>query len=120
MKPRKVLVVDHSQMMHKMYEVMMRQYPLAYARDGREAPERLRQHPDIDLVLLDLSPVYSSPLEFLTEIGTHPEWQRLAVILVGTTGQDADIARGLELGARAAILKPFQAEELLDKIDKLD
>ncbi len=120
MKPRKVLVVDDSKMMRKMYEVMMRQYPLVYAKDGREALEHLGQHRDIELVLLDLNNPNMSALDFLRELGANQEWGRLAVILVGTTGWDADIARGLELGARAAILKPFQTEELLDKIDKLD
>ena len=54
MQPRKVLVVDDSKLMHKMYEVMLRQYPLVYALDGRQALDRLRDHRDIELVLLDI------------------------------------------------------------------
>ena len=49
MQPRKVLVVDDSKLMHKMYEVMLLQYPLVYALDGRQALER-PGHPDADLV----------------------------------------------------------------------
>ena len=47
MQPRKVLVVDDSKLMRKMFEVMLRQYPLVYAADGREALDRLREHEDI-------------------------------------------------------------------------
>ena len=41
-QPRKVLVVEDSKLMQKMYEVMLRQYSLVYASDGRQALERLR------------------------------------------------------------------------------
>jgi CheY-like chemotaxis protein len=54
-QPRKVLVVDDSKLMHKMYEVMLRRYPLVYATDGREALDRLREHDDVELILLDLN-----------------------------------------------------------------
>ena len=39
MKPRKVLVVDDSKLLHRMYEVMLRQVALVHAYDGREGIE---------------------------------------------------------------------------------
>jgi two-component system, chemotaxis family, chemotaxis protein CheY len=90
MQPKKVLVVDDSKLMHKMYEVILRQYPLLYATDGRKALDRLHQHPDVELILLDTN----------------------------MPGMDGDQTETLA-GADATIAKPFSAEELLAKIAAL-
>ena len=120
MQPRKVLVVDDSKLMHKMYEVMLRQYPLAYASDGRQALDRLREHPDIDLVLLDINMPNMNGLEFMAEMRADPARADLPVIIISTEGREEDTARGLEAGAAAYIKKPFHSEEILEVISRLD
>lgn len=120
MQPRKVLVVDDSKLMHKMYEVMLRQYPLAYASDGRQALDRLQEHPDIDLVLLDINMPNMNGLEFMAEMKTDPERAELPVIIISTEGREEDTARGIEAGAAAYIKKPFHSEEILEVISRLE
>jgi two-component system chemotaxis response regulator CheY len=119
-QPRKVLVVDDSKLMHKMYEVMLRQYPLVYAMDGRQALDRLSEHPDIDLVLLDVNMPNMNGLEFLAELRAVPAWADLPVIIISTVGRDEDAARGLEAGANAYIKKPFHTEEILALVARLE
>jgi two-component system chemotaxis response regulator CheY len=119
-QPRKVLVVDDSKLMHKMYEVMLRQYPLVYASDGRQALERLREHEDIDLVLLDINMPNMNGLEFLAEVRAAGGHQGLAIIIISTEGREEDTTRGLEAGATAYIKKPFHSEEILDVISRLE
>lgn len=120
MQPRKVLVVDDSKLMHKMYEVMLRQYPLVYALDGRQALERLREHSDIELVLLDINMPNMNGLEFLAEVRANGGHPGLAIIIISTEGREEDTARGLEAGANAYIKKPFHSEEILDVISRLE
>jgi CheY-like chemotaxis protein len=120
LQPRKVLVVDDSKLMHKMYEVMLRQYPLVYASDGRQALDRLREHPDIDLVLLDINMPNMNGLEFLAELGSDSSRSDLSVIIISTEGREEDTARGLEAGASAYIKKPFHSEEILEVINRLE
>ena len=120
MQPRKVLVVDDSKLMHKMYEVMLRQYPLVYASDGRQALDRLQEHPDIDLVLLDINMPNMNGLEFLAELRSNPERAELPVIIISTEGREEDTARGIEAGATAYIKKPFHSEEILEVISRLE
>ena len=120
MQPRKVLVVDDSKLMHKMYEVMLRQYPLVYALDGRQALDRLRAHEDIDLVLLDINMPNMNGLEFLAEVRSDGSHRDLAVIIISTEGREEDTQRGLEAGATAYIKKPFHTEEILEKISQLE
>jgi two-component system chemotaxis response regulator CheY len=117
-QPRKVLVVDDSKLMHKMFEVMLRQYPLAYATDGRQALERLGEHPDVELILLDLNMPNMNGLEFLAAL--RAEGNRTPVVIISTEGHDEDVARGLEAGAAAYIKKPFRSDEILDVIARLE
>jgi len=119
-QPRKVLIVDDSKLMHKMYEVMLRQYPLVYASDGRQALDRLAEHGDIDLVLLDINMPNMNGLEFLDQLRAEGSLDRLAVIIISTEGREEDTARGLEAGARAYVKKPFHSEEILDVIARLE
>jgi two-component system, chemotaxis family, chemotaxis protein CheY len=118
-QPRKVLVVDDSKLMHKMYQVMLRQYPLIYALDGRQALDRLQEHPDIDLVLLDVNMPNMNGLEFLAQLRADGGWSDLPVIIISTEGRDEDTIRGLEAGATVYIKKPFHTEEILDVIARL-
>ena len=120
MQPRKVLVVDDSKLMHKMYEVMLRQYPLVYALDGRQALERLRENGDVELVLLDINMPNMNGLEFLAEMKADAAIADTPVIIISTEGREADTARGLEAGAAAYIKKPFHSEEILDVISRLE
>jgi two-component system chemotaxis response regulator CheY len=120
LQPRKILVVDDSKLMHKMYEVMLRQYPLVYASDGRQALDRLQEHPDLDLVLLDINMPNMNGLEFLAELRSDPGRAGLSVIIISTEGREEDTARGMEAGATAYIKKPFRNEEILDVISRLE
>jgi two-component system, chemotaxis family, chemotaxis protein CheY len=118
-QPRKVLIVDDSKLMHKMYEVMLRQYALVFAADGRQALERIRENEDVDLVLLDLNMPNMNGLEFLAHLRASGGDEQRSVIIVSTEGRDEDTARGLEAGATAYIKKPFHSEEILDIIAHL-
>jgi CheY-like chemotaxis protein len=118
-QPRKVLVVDDSKLMHKMYEVMLRQYPLVYALDGRQALDRLREHEDVDLVLLDINMPNMNGLEFLAQLKAGGGRDGMSVIIITTEGRDEDATRGLEAGASAYIKKPFHSEEILNVISRL-
>jgi len=119
-QPRKILVVDDSKLMHKMYEVMLRQYALVYASDGRQALDRLNDHKDIDLVLLDVNMPNMNGLEFLAELRSDGSRALLPVIIISTEGREQDTARGMEAGATAYIKKPFHSEEILDVIARLE
>lgn len=119
MQPRKVLITDDSKLMHKMYEVMLRQYPLVFALDGQQALDRLEEHPDIDLVLLDINMPRMNGLEFLAKVRENERLKDLRVIIISTEGRDEDTQRGMEAGASAYIKKPFHSEDILEKITQL-
>lgn len=119
MDRRKILVVDDSKLMHKMYEVMLRQHTLVHALDGREGLERLREHRDTDLVLLDINMPRMDGLEFLAEVKKDLALAAVPVVIVSTEGREEDTERGLEAGAVAYIRKPFKSAEISDIVSVL-
>lgn len=120
MEPTKILVVDDSKLMHKVYEVMLRQYPLVHAVDGRDALEKLDEHDDIDLVLLDINMPNMNGLEFLAALSEDHRTATPTVIVISTEGKEEDSRKGLEAGAVAYIKKPFRSEEILEIIAKTE
>ena len=120
MQPNKILVVDDSKLMHKVYEVMLRQYPLVYAVDGHDALRQLELHDDVDLILLDINMPKMNGLELLAELRARDEWSSLPVIVITTEGKEEATQRGLEAGAVAYIKKPFRSEEILEIIARTE
>jgi CheY-like chemotaxis protein len=119
MPPRKVLVVDDSKLLHRMFEMMLRQYPLVHAYDGKEALDRLSENGDIDLVLLDMNMPRMNGLELLTAMKADRRLKEIPVVLVTTEGSDEQTQRGLQAGAAAYVKKPFRNEELIAVVQRL-
>ena len=119
MKPKKILVVDDSDLMHRMYGVMLRGGGLVGARDGEEALAKIVADPEIDLVLLDINMPKMNGFEVLRELGARGLVPALRVIVVTTEGRDEDAQRGLAAGAAAYLTKPFRADEVRAAIEAL-
>ena len=119
MEPRKVLVVDDSKLIHKMFEVMLRAYPQVHALDGREGLQRLGEAPDIDLILLDINMPNMNGLEFLEELKRNAAFARLPVIIVSCEGKEEDTERALAAGANAYITKPFRSDQVIAAIGEV-
>ncbi len=112
MKPKKILVVDDSDLMHRMYGVMLRGGGLVAARDGDEALAKIAADPEIDLVLLDINMPKMNGFQVLEELAARRLVPALRVIVVTTEGRDEDARRGLAAGAAAYLTKPFRADEV--------
>lgn len=119
MNPKKVLVVDDSNLLHRMFEMMLRQYQLVHARDGREGLDRLAEHKDVGVILLDINMPRMNGLEFLGAVKKDPELARIPVVIITTEGTEDDTRRGLEAGAAAYVKKPFRNEEVVGVIHRL-
>ena len=119
MNPRKVLVVDDSKLLHRMFEMMLRQYPLVHAYDGREGLARLGENADIDLVLLDVNMPHMTGIEVLSAMKADPRFANIPVVLITTEGSEEQTDRGLAMGASAYVKKPFRNEELLAVVQRL-
>lgn len=116
MDPKKVLVIDDSTLIHKMFKLILPRTIQVDAYDGRQALDCLAENPDVDLILLDINMPHMNGFEFLERLKADSAFADVPVIIVSTEGKDEDTIRGLEAGATAYIRKPFRNEAAADLI----
>jgi two-component system chemotaxis response regulator CheY len=119
---RKILAVDDSALIHQMYKLFLSRYKnckLVSAMNGLEALDKLGQEEGIDLILLDINMPVMNGLEFLQRVQKEPAYQGIPVIIISTEGKEEDTIRGLKMGAKGYVKKPFQASELHGLIEKI-
>jgi len=90
-------------------------YEVRVARDGQEALEVLNaQVPD--LILLDVMLPRVSGFDVCQRIRSNPAWSAMRVLMLSAKGREAEVAKGLELGADAYITKPFAIKDLMAEV----
>ena len=123
MVSKRVLLVEDSALIHKLVRATLRNYPreieVYVANDGVEGLVMLNQHPDTDLILLDVNMPNMSGLEFLSTVRKEPVFDDVKVVLQSTEDRQADIERGLAAGASGYLTKPFTAAELHALLDEM-
>ena len=124
MNPTQILVVDDSDLILQMYDLVLSRYRRAGAEvyrasNGREALEILHAQPGVNLILLDINMPIMSGLEFLGRCSELPLYANIPVIIVSTKGSEDDTLRALEAGATGYVTKPFDPEDLHSLIDRV-
>lgn len=117
---RKVLIADDEPNIVTSLEYLMnkRGYEVKIARNGDEALALVASFlPDV--VLLDVMMPRKSGYEVCQQIREHAEWQHIKVVMLSAKGREAEVNKGLSLGADSYVTKPFSNQELIDKIDGL-
>ncbi len=117
---KKVLIVDDEPNIVAALDYLLRRsgYEVQAAPDG-EAALRLVQAEAPDLVLLDLMMPEKSGYDVCQRIRAHPEWSKIRIVILSAKGREADVSKGLSLGADAYITKPFSNAELVERIGAL-
>ncbi|MDD1016453.1 response regulator [Pseudomonas rubra] len=85
-------------------------------RNGREAIERLEQHEDIDLVLMDVMMPEMDGYEATRLIRKDPRWRKLPIIAVTAKAMKDDQERCLQAGANDYLAKPIDLDRLFSLI----
>ena len=85
------------------------------AEDGIGALKILASTP-IDIILCDLMMPNMDGFQFLTVIKEKPEYRHIPVIILSDRSESKTKIKGLEMGARDYITKPFDAGELIARI----
>jgi len=93
-------------------------YAVTAARDGAAALRALQARPP-DLVLLDVMLPLIDGFELCRLIRENQALRGTRIMLVTARGREAEIARGMALGADAYLTKPFSTRELMDKVRAL-
>lgn len=114
----KLIVADESIIIQKTIEFILseREFVINVISDGREALRAIEAEvPDIVFADIDLSEI--NGYELCSAIKKNPSLKTVQVILLVAAVKGVDEKRVKEAGADDYIIKPFEPEELLSKID---
>jgi DNA-binding response OmpR family regulator len=120
MPKKTILIVDDelSILVPLQYLIEKEGYITKLAQSGKEAIEKIAEF-EPALVLLDIMLPDLDGYEIYQIIRKRPEWNAIRIFFLTARNRDADIARGLAMGADAYIVKPFSNEALMEKIRAL-
>jgi two-component system, OmpR family, alkaline phosphatase synthesis response regulator PhoP len=106
--PAKILIVEDEEDILELLEFNLARagYEVEGVDSGEKALSAIRAHQP-DLILLDLMLPGVDGLEVCRAIKRDPALSGVSVIMVTARGEEADIVKGLELGADDYITKPF-------------
>ena len=112
---RKVLVIDDDIRSGFALTSMLEQHGMkvVYAENGREGIERLQQHPNTDVVLLDIMMPELDGYETAQAIRAMPGFEHLPIISLTAKAMKGDKEKALAAGASDYIAKPVDVEQLV-------
>ena len=114
---RKILIADDEPNIGAALEFLLQRsgYEVHVARNGDEALKLVEAtHPH--LVLLDVMMPQKSGYEVCMRIRERADWRHIKIIMLSAKGRDAEVSKGLSMGADIYVTKPFSTRELMDKI----
>jgi signal transduction histidine kinase/CheY-like chemotaxis protein len=115
LRGRKVLVIDDDVRTGFALTAMLEQHGMkvVYAENGHEGIERLSQHADTDLVLLDVMMPGMNGYETAQAIRSIPRFALLPIITLTAKAMQRDREKALAAGASDYIAKPVDVDELM-------
>ncbi len=116
----KILIADDEPNIVAAIEYLLLQsgYEVHIARNGEEALDMVQSLVP-DLVLLDVMMPKKSGYEVCSRIRERAEWQHIKIVMLSAKGREAEVNKGLTLGADLYITKPFSTRELIAKVKVL-
>ena len=116
--PSILIVEDNQDISFYISTLLKGRYILNYASNGKEGIDKASNCMP-DLILTDLMMPGMDGYSLCHEIRQSEILNHIPIIIITAKSSDTDRIRGLEEGADAYLLKPFNAEELLVRVEKL-
>ena len=115
------LVVDDSGAMRKQLAYALQRIPgmsAVEASDGADAWRKLSSAA-FDIVLTDINMPLMDGLKLVALIRGGGPHQRVPVVVITTESAEADRRRAMTLGASAYLVKPVQAQQVVETVRRL-
>jgi type II secretory ATPase GspE/PulE/Tfp pilus assembly ATPase PilB-like protein/ActR/RegA family two-component response regulator len=112
-----ILAVDDDRIQHKFIERFLQNqnYELIFASSGVDAFEKLERITP-DLILLDVMMPGMTGYEFCAQLQEDEDKAYIPVVFASSMDEQQDISRAFALGAVGYLIKPYNRDELIEKV----
>ncbi len=118
----RALLIDDSKTMRGILARLLQ--PLGYttceAGDGQDGLDRLEDSGPFDLVIVDWNMPILTGIEFIAEVRAQKRHAELRIMVVSSQTEIDRIGEALESGADEFLMKPFDRDSLIGKLELLD
>jgi two-component system chemotaxis response regulator CheY len=117
----KILIVDDFATMRRILKNILKQLGfknLVEADDGTTAWEVLEGQ-TIDLVISDWNMPKMTGLELLKKVRGSESYKRIPFLMVTAEAQKQNVIEAVQAGVSNYVVKPFTAEAISDKLEKI-
>ncbi len=118
---RHILIVDDSKTVRNLVAFIMKKegFKVTMAEDGLDGLEKLYSAGSIDLIISDINMPRMDGFTFIKNVREQDAYRDVPIVVLSTEGQEADIKRGISLGANLYMVKPAQPEQMVKNIRML-
>jgi two-component system, chemotaxis family, chemotaxis protein CheY len=118
----RALVVDDSRVVRIIIGNILREIGMEVleAGNGLEALEQIERNPDIDLMLVDWNMPQMNGFDFIRAVRSKREYDAVRILMVTSESQSEQVTRALNAGANEYLMKPFNKDVLVAKLNLLD
>ena len=115
-----ILVVDDSPTIVKFVSLSLktRGYTVVTACDGMDAIEKMQGIDEVSLVITDLNMPNLDGYGLIHTLRQNEKHQETPIIILSSEEDEADMERGIEVGASSYLVKPFKSSLLLEEVTK--
>jgi two-component system chemotaxis response regulator CheY len=116
------LVIDDSRTVRILIGNILREIGMEVieAANGVEAIEQLENHPDVELLLVDWNMPEMNGFDFLCRVRKQRVYDRVRILMVTSESQGEQVAKALNAGANEYLMKPFNKDVLIAKLQLMD
>ncbi len=115
-----ILIVDDDKSMRRLLEYNLgKKYDVTTAEDGQQALDLLDSGTMPDLIVADINMPKVDGYDFIQNLHSKDGMSNIPVIFLTAKAQSTDRIKGLKLGAEDYMVKPFNPEELVIRIENI-
>jgi two-component system chemotaxis response regulator CheY len=116
------LVIDDSRTARLVIGNMLRELGMDVigAANGVEGLAQLKQNPDVELILLDWNMPEMNGLDFLRAVRAREAYRNIRILMATSEAHTNQVNEALAAGASEYLMKPFNKDILIAKLNLLD
>jgi two-component system, chemotaxis family, chemotaxis protein CheY len=118
----RALVIDDSRTVRMIISQILREVGIEVleAGNGVEALEQIKRNPDVELLLVDWNMPLMNGFDFIRAVRSERAYDMVRILMVTSESQGEQVNQALSAGANEYLMKPFNKDILVAKLNLLD